>query len=177
MKQHPILVVTGAPCVGKTSVVRELTARGNDRYILLNGRLCSAFVFPGEEETCRRDWVRLCESLSGQIGRAVVFYLNAPPDSFACVDASVRSRMAFSALVCEEKELLMRVRRKLEDAERARECVDSAALASYALQCNRSNLVSADPSLERLDTTGQTVAESADLLERWILDRIAQLEA
>ena len=178
MKQQPILVVTGAPCVGKSTLADALLARGNEKYVILNGELCNVFAWPGELSRCRKDWVKLCVSLSGQIDRAVVFYLDSMPDLFDGIDEQIRSRMSFAALVCDEVVLLHRAKEKLGDAAQKKIFADGTTNLEYIAVRNRAYRGEIDgcayPEMERLDTTGQTVAESADLLERWILDRIGQ---
>ena len=170
-KNMPIIVVSGAMGVGKSTIANILIARKSDRYVILKGDLCNFFAFPEVLSECRKVWVDVCLDIASQTNRAVVFYTDLDPDCFCGIEETKRKHMHFVAIVCDEEELKTRVESKCGEASHQRiRNIDKTWLEMSLL---RNRVYSGQtkyqyPEMERIDTTHLNAEQSADLLDQWM---------
>ncbi len=173
-KKMPIIfVVSGAFCVGKTTVSKILIERNYGNYIVLNGSLCSIMTFPGVISGCRKTWVDICCCIAAQTNLPVVFYDDLYPDAFDGIEKEKHDLMRFVALVCDKENMRNRVEKKLGDSANdilsKNQGLTKLDLALLRNEVYRGKTAYQYPQMDIIDTTDQTPQESADALHRWIL--------
>ncbi len=167
----PIIVVSGAMGVGKSTIAKTLVTRQSDKYTIIDGNLCNIVTFPNKISEYRKTWVDICFDIANQTNRAVVFYVDIYPDCFCEIDKTKYKDMYFVSIVCNDEELKARIESKYGDA--AHEKIPNIDKSWYDMSMLRNQVYSGHtkyqyPMMDVLDTSGLNIEQSADLLDRYI---------
>lgn len=167
-RKLPLFIVTGASCVGKSSVCNELFMTEKDYIVMESDLLWSEHYDTPEDNYCeyRRMWMRVCANIS-QIGMPVVLCGCAVPEQFEHQpERELFSEIHYLAIVCEDKVMEQRMRkgRKVTDEAWIRSSRDfNLWLKEHAALT--------EPKITLLDTTELTIAEAAHILDGWIREK------
>lgn len=167
----PVFVVCGALGVGKSTISQILIARKSDKYIILKGDLCNFMAFPEVLSDCRKAWVDVCFDVANQTNRAVVFYADLYPDAFCAIDKEKYKHMYFASLVCDDEELKKRIESRHGEASNQKMPGTDGTWCDMSLLRNQvysGRTKYQYPEMDRLETTGLSAEQSADLLDQWI---------
>lgn len=167
--KQPLFIVTGASCVGKSTICEVLFQRETN-YIVMESDLLWQDIYNTPEDdysTYRRLWMRVCANIA-QIRLPVVLCGCAVPKQFE----SHKERALFSAIhylaaVCDDDVLEQRMRA-------GRKVTDEGWIKS-SLEFNRwlkENAGKTAPPITLLDTTSLTPQQVAEIADKWIMERI-----
>ena len=110
--KQPLFIITGASCVGKSTLCEELFKNEKD-YIVLEGDLLWNDVYNTPDDDYsqyRRLWMRMCANIS-QIGMPVVLCGCAFPKQFENQpERDLFTDIHYLAVVCEDEVLEKRMR-------------------------------------------------------------------
>jgi hypothetical protein len=171
----PLLVVSGASGSGKTSVCHFLTGRVPPA-VFLDGDILWGPAFDQPETQYRyffETWLRFCKNLNQSTGPVVLFGagFGVPDNLKDCLERRYLSEIHYLALVCSDEILAERLRGRPE----WRGTRDPA----YIQEHQRFNQWFKDasnrqdqPPIRVLDTSRSTVEETANSVEKWILERL-----
>ena len=166
-RKQPLLIVTGASCVGKSTLC-ELLFQKEQAYIVLESDLLwnDCYNTPQDEyKTYRRLWLRLCAQIA-QIGKPVVLCGCALPQQFERQpERALFTDIRYLAVVCDDETLERRMRE-------GRQVADEGWIQS-SLQFNRwlkTHAGTSRPPITLLDTTELTPEAAAELADRWIME-------
>ena len=170
-KKLPLFLVSGASCVGKTTLCEELFRRERD-YLVLESDLIWRREFDTPENQYRefrQTWLRICSNVS-QIGLPVVLCGCVTPEQLEPLpERALFTELHYLAAVCEDAEMERRIRE-------GRHVTDVAWVES-SMRFNRwlrENGPSCEPAVTLLDTTRLSPAQAAEKAERWIRERLRQ---
>ena len=170
----PLMVVSGASGAGKTTICLNLLGKIR-QAVLLDSDIFWRAEFNRPEENYREFHemcLRVCKSI-GQSGRPVVLFgagIGVPENVEPCVERRYFSELHYLALVCEEKILAGRLRRRGP----GRKSSDPAYIAEHVKfnrwfkECSGKT----DPPVDLLDTSGVPVEETTTQVAAWIRERI-----
>lgn len=167
--QLPLLIVSGASGVGKSTVCQTLLGRLNN-VVILDADILWRPEFNQPENNYRaffEVWLRMCKNIA-QSGRPVVLFgagVGVPDNIEPCVERRYFSRVEYLALVCDDNALAERLQRRPQ----WRGCNDPAYIADHQ-SFNRwfKTYTSTQPPIERLDTTGMDEEATVNWVEGWI---------
>jgi hypothetical protein len=166
-KHMPLFIVTGASCVGKSTMCEVLFQNEAD-YIVMESDLLWHDVYnhpEGNYRTYRELWLQVCANIS-QIGKPVVLCGCTTPDQFDnCEARSLFSEIHYLAVVCDDDALDRRMRK-------GRQIADEGWIKS-SIDFNNWLIRNADytnPQIKLLDTTNLTAAQAAKIANEWIMD-------
>ncbi len=167
--KQPLFIVTGASCVGKTTLCGVLFRHEKD-YIVMESDLLWRDVYDTPEDNYReyrRLWMRISASIS-QIGKPVVLCGCAIPEQFEFQpERELFTDIHYLAAVCEEDELVRRMKN-------GRGVTDEGWLKS-SVDFNRwfwENHDKTSPKITLLDTTRLTPEKAAEAAHKWIMSKI-----
>jgi uridine kinase len=175
--QLPLLIVSGASGAGKTAVCRALLGQIQEA-VLLEGDILWQAEFATPEDGYRgfiETWLRVCKNIS-QSGRPVVLFnagMGVPENVEPCVERRYFAAVHYLALVCDDKELADRLRRRPEwrgSGEQA--YIEEHVRFSRWFQ---ENAHTTRPRIDLLDTTGVSVAKTAEQVASWIGEKTRAL--
>lgn len=169
----PLFVITGASGAGKTSIALELPARLPECVVLESDILWrAAFDTPESDyRDFRETWLRLAKNIN-QSGRPVVLLGTAVPEQFeACSERHYFSALHILALVCDERLLAARLKRR--PAWRRAGTDEFVERMVRFNRWLRDNAGQTRPPMTLLDTSKLTVADAADRTAAWVRERIA----
>lgn len=171
--KQPLFIVTGASCVGKSTMCEVLFQRETS-YIIMESDLLWQDIYNTPEDdysTYRRLWMRVCASIS-QINLPVVLCGCAVPKQFENHrERELFSEIHYLAVVCGDDVLEYRMRG-------GRKVTDEGWIKS-SLEFNRwlkENAGKTAPPLTLLDTTLLTQQQAAEFADKWIMERIHSSE-
>jgi len=175
-KQLPLLIVSGASGVGKTTVCNYLVGT-MEQVVILD---CDILWRPefNRPEIRYRDffeiWLRVAKNIS-QSGRPVVLFgagMGVPENMEPCVERRYFSDLHYLALTCEDQLLAERLRRRPDWRQSANE-----HFMERQLNFNRwfkEDGPEQEPAITLLDTTGQPVEETAAQVAQWIREKLIE---
>ena len=167
VNKQPLFVITGASCVGKSTIC-EVFFREGKRYILMESDLLWQDIYNTPQDdyaAYRRLWMRVCANIS-QIGMPVVLCGCAVLKQFESQpERALFTEIHYLALVCNEAVLEYRMctGRKVSDESWIRASMDF----NWWLGENAGET---QPNITLLDTTHLTPEQAAVIAQRWILD-------
>ncbi len=167
--KQPLFVVTGASCVGKTTLCEILFQNERD-YVVMEGDLLWCKIYDTTEDgyrDFRRTWMRLSASIS-QISKPVVLCGCGVPEQFESQpERELFTNIHYLAAVCDEDELIrrMKVGRGVTDEGWIKSSVDF----NRWLQENHDKT---SPEITLLDTTHLIPTEAAEAAHKWITSKI-----
>jgi len=170
----PLLFVCGASGTGKSTIQNLLLGRLNTA-VILDGDILWRPEFNTPENNFQaffETWLRLAKNIA-QSGRPVVlFNAGSLPDNIEpCVERRYFSDTHYLALVCHDTELKQRLRQR----PAWRKCDD--AFIKEQIRFNRwlnKNSRKTTPMLELLDTSEDSITQSAEKVALWIQEKIRQ---
>ena len=168
-RKQQLFLISGASCVGKSTLCEELFHR-ETAYIVLESDLIWREVYDTPEDNYRafrQVWMRICSNVS-QIGLPVVLCCCAIPEQFeALPERALFTETHYLAAVCNDAEM----RRWICEG---RGVTDEKWIRS-SLDFNRwlrENAGQTTPKITLLDTTSLTPQQAAVLADRWITERL-----
>jgi shikimate kinase len=169
-RRLPLLIVSGASGVGKSTVCHRLLGQRDD-VVLLDSDFLWRPEFDRPEDRYRdffETWLRLCKNIS-QSGRPVVLFgagIGVPENMEPCVERRYFSELCYLALTCAEDVLVERLQRRPEGSK-SREL----AYIETHVRFNRwfrEHASQAQPAVELLDTTGLSIGKTTGMVAAWI---------
>jgi hypothetical protein len=173
----PLFVITGASATGKTTVCLELSRVLPDCVALECDILWRAEFNQPENDYAdfRNTWLRVAKNI-GQSGRPVVLCGSAVPGQYeSCPERRYLAEIHYLAFVCEDGELVRRLRARPE----WRGSGDPKTIEAMRA-FNRWFVENADltqPPMTVLDTTRLTVEQSVAQTVRWVGARLTEFES
>ncbi len=170
----PLLLVSGASGVGKSSVCHALIGK-MDEAVLLDSDILWRPEFD-KPETKYRDyfetWLRVCKNVS-QSGRPVVLFgagMGVPENLESCVERRYFSGLHYLALIGEPETLAERLRNR----PKWRKSADPAYLDEHIRfnQWFKENAGKTTPSIDLLETTGVSLEETTQQVADWIRKKL-----
>ncbi len=164
----PLLIVTGASGTGKTTVAMQLASKMHDVVcmesdILWRDEFASA---DNDYKSYRNLWLRVAKNIS-QAGRPVVLFGSATPGQFEeCAESRYFKSIHYLAFVCNEEELVNRLRSRPGWRKSG-----SDEVLSRMIQFNKwltDNAATTNLGMTLLDTTRMSLASSVVATQNWI---------
>ena len=169
-RKLPLFLVSGASCVGKSSLCEVLFRREQD-FLVLESDLLWRKEFDTPEtqyREFRETWLRVCANVA-QIGLPVVLCGCVTPEQIEPLpERALFSSTHYLAAVCSDAAM----RRRLT----LRGVTDPAWIES-SMRFNRwlrENGETTEPGMTLLDTTELTIEEAARKAEGWVRTRLQQ---
>ncbi len=169
----PLLIVSGASGVGKSTVCRALVGKMT-QVVLLDSDILWRAEFNRPEKNYRdyfELWLRVCKNIA-QSGRPVVLFgagAGVPENIEPCLERRYFSGVCYLALTCSPEVQAARLRQRPS----WRNSADPEYIDRH-IQFNRwfvENAQKVTPPIDLLDTTVSTVEETCDRLAQWIRAR------
>jgi len=166
----PLLIVSGASGVGKSTVCHHLLGKLDD-VVLLDSDILWRPEFDRPEDHYRdffETWLRVCKNIS-QSGQPVVLFgagIGVPENMEPCVEWRYFSELCYLALTCKDDVLVERLQRRPQGSK-SRE----PAYIKTHVQFNRwfqEHGSQAQPAVELLDTTGLSIEKTTGMVAAWI---------
>ena len=164
-KKLPLFIITGASCVGKSSICKLLFNKEKD-YIVMESDILWSDVYNTPEDgykTYRKLWMRLCYNIS-QIGLPVVLCGCAIPEQFENnIERDKFLDIHYLAVVCDTNVLEERMvnGRKVTDKNWIKSSMDFNNWL-------KDNALKTTPSIHLLDNSQITVEEGSVYVDNWI---------
>jgi broad-specificity NMP kinase len=164
----PLLVITGASGTGKTTVALRLPSIVTDCVCMESDILWhDAFNKPEEDyKTYRNLWLRVAKNIS-QCNRPVALIGSSTPGQFEkCPESRYFSKICYLALVCEEAELVKRLKARPSWRDSG-----SEEVLKNMINFNQwliENAAKSRPTMSLLDTSNLTVDETVTATKSWI---------
>lgn len=168
-RQLPLLTVSGASGVGKSTIYNKLIGT-IDEVVLLDADLMWRPELNHPENNYREfveSWLRMSKNIS-QSGRPVVLFgagTGVPMNVEPCVERRYFSKVHYLALVCDDEEIA----RRLQARKNWREKDDVDYLVKqveFNVWFKESGTLSYN--IDLVDTTSETVEQTADRVATWI---------
>lgn len=167
--QQPLFLVTGASGSGKTSVCLELPARLPECVVLDTDILWGMFP-EGVEQDYHTMWLRLAKNI-GQSGRPVVLCgTSLPQQCELSPERRYFSTLFYLALVCEDAQLLERLKQRPAWRHSGPEEFLEKMLRLNGWLKAQADLTS--PPMTLYDSSLTSVQESSQDIARWIRARL-----
>lgn len=167
-KRLPLLVITGASGTGKTTVALRLPTVLTDCVIMESDILWQDVFNKPEEDfkTYRNLWLRVAKNIA-QSDRPVVLIGSSTPGQFEkCAESRYFSKIHYLALVCNETELIKRL--KARPSWRNSGTEETVKNMVKFNQWLIENAAKTRPAVTLLDTSNQTVDETIADTKSWI---------
>ncbi|MFC1947716.1 nucleoside kinase [Chloroflexota bacterium] len=173
-KQLPLLVVSGASGVGKSTVLHQLVGTINYAVLLDSDILWRDEFNQPESKYCNffETWLRVCKNIS-QSGLPVVLFgagMGVPENIEQCVERRYFSDIHYLALVCEDVLLSERLRSRPNWRLKG----DPEYIKTHIGFNNwfKENHDKVSPSIDLFNTTGISVQETSDKIAAWIYRKL-----
>lgn len=167
--KQPLFIITGASCVGKSTLCEQLFLHEKDYIVMESDLLWNDMYNTPEDDYCayRRLWMRMCANIS-QIGKPVVLCGCAIPKQFENQpEREMFSDIYYLAAVCGDE--------VLEDRMRNGRKVNEEGWIKSSLDFNnwlKQNADKTSPRITLLDTTNLSPSQAAGIADSWILEKI-----
>ena len=164
----PLFILTGASGVGKTTTCLALAAQAKEFVVMESDILWrDEFNQPATDyRDYRETWLRVCKNIS-QAGKPVILCGAGVPAQFEqCTERRYFSNIHYMALVCEDEILASRLRNR--PAWRGSSGDEYIWEHLKFNRWLRENAQSTEPPMTLLNTSGITVDESREAVERWL---------
>ena len=177
-KKLPLFIITGASGVGKSALLKVLF-ENEKKYIALEGDLLwNEEIYNTPDDgymSYRKLWLNMCSNIS-QIGMPVVLCgCNAVPEQFEkLAERQAFSEIHYIANVCDEETLVSRIKARMKDERNIHDIHDESWIKG-SVDFNNwliDNAETTSPKIYLLDTTKMTPEEAANIVDKWILERI-----
>lgn len=171
-KKQPLFIITGASCVGKSTMSEVLFQKETD-YIVMESDLLwnDMFNTPEDDYRAYRElWLRVCANIS-QIEKPVVLCGCAIPKQFeGCKARSLFTDIYYLAVVCDDEQLdrRMRIGRGVTDENWVKSSIDFNRWLKQ--NANRTT-----PPITLLDTSTLTPEKAAEITHNWIYNNLKHL--
>ncbi len=172
--RFPLLIISGASGVGKSTMCRVLLGKLN-QVVLLDSDILWRAEFNEPENKYRNyfeTWLRVCKNIS-QSGRPVVLFgagMGVPENMEPCVERRYFASLHYLALVCDDDGLVERLRGR----PKWRGSSNPAYIEEH-IQFNhwfKENGEETIPAIDLLDTTRISVDETAEQVALWIRGKV-----
>lgn len=168
-KRQPLFIVTGASCVGKSTICEQLFVNEKDYIVMESDLLWNDIYNTPDDDFCvyRRLWMRICSNIS-QIGKPVVLCGCAVPKQFENQpERGLFLNIHYLAVVCDNIVLEDRMRngRKVNDKNWIKSSLDF----NDWLKQNADHI---SPCITLLDTNHISPAEAAKIADAWITEKL-----
>lgn len=166
-RRTPLFIITGASCVGKSTMC-EILFRNERKYIVLEGDILWTDFYNTPDDDYRRYrelWMRLCKNIS-QIGMPVVLCGCATPKQFErCDDRKSFTDIHYLAVVCDNDvlEKRMTVQRRVTDENWIRSSIEFNVWL-------KENAGKTNPAIYLLDNSKLSPKEAAEIADKWICE-------
>jgi broad-specificity NMP kinase len=163
-------VITGAPGVGKSSVVAEL-AGGLTRGLALDGDFTGRPEYASDMALLRSwlgDWLRRGARESEDGGFLVLAVFVRPRELEELPEHALLDDIVYVALVCGEDELADRLRNRPKSLG----VTDDEIASLVALNSEVRRIAEADERVSLVDTTGRTVSDVVREVEAVLSERL-----
>lgn len=168
-RKQQLFFISGASCVGKTTLCEELFRRESE-YIVLESDLIWRAEYDTPEDNYRafrQTWMRICSNVS-QIGLPVVLCGCVLPEQLEPLpERALFTETHYLAAICSDEEM----RRRICEGRK----VTEETWIRSSLHFNRwlrENANSTTPPITLLDTTNLTPQQAAAFTDRWIHERL-----
>ena len=167
-RRMPLFIITGASCVGKSTMC-EVLFRNEKKYIVMESDVLwnDMYNTPNDDYRAYRElWMRVCKNVS-QIGMPVVLCGCAVPKQFEhCDERKNFTNIHYLAVVCEKDVLEKRLtQRGATDPNWIRSSMEfNAWLKEHAQETN--------PPIYLLDNSKLSPEEAAEITDRWIRENM-----
>lgn len=168
-KKQQLFIITGASCVGKSTLCEQLFLKEKKYIVMESDLLWNDIYNTPNDNYCeyRRLWMRVCSNIS-QIGKPVVLCGCAVPEQFEYQPERKRFLdIHYLAVVSDS--------RILEDRMRNGRKVNDQAWIQSSIDFNnwlKQNATLTAPSITLLDTTELTPQQAAEIAHEWIINRL-----
>ena len=168
-KKMPLFIITGASGVGKSTISKVLFEK-EEKYIVLESDLLWNDIYNTPEDdyaSYRKLWLKMCSNIS-QIGMPVVLCGCAVPKQFEVHnERNAFSKIYYIAVVSDEETLISRMKngRNIQDDNWIRSSIDFNKWL-------KENADLTEPKLHLLDYTKTTPEEAANIVDKWICERV-----
>lgn len=177
-RRLPLLMVSGASGVGKSTVCRALSGKVSEA-ILLDSDLLWRREFDTPENKYREyfeTWLRLCKNIA-QSGRPVVLFgacIGVPENIEPCLERRYFSDLYYLALTCDPHTQTER----LQQRPAWRKSADQEHLETHIRfnQWFQENADKLNPTIDLFDTTHASLEETCVRVASWIRVRLAHTE-
>lgn len=170
INKQPLFIITGASCVGKSTVCEQLFKNEKDYIVMESDLLWQDVYNTPEDGYCeyRQLWMRVCANIS-QIGLPVVLCGCSVPSQYE--QHSTRelfTEVHYLAVICDDAALEQRMRngRGVSDENWIKSSLDFNCWL-------KENADKTEPRITLLDTTNKTPSEAAAIADRWIKEAIS----
>ncbi len=166
----PLLIVSGASGVGKSTVCHALAGR-LDQVVLLDSDILWRPEFNRPEEKYRdyfEVWLRVCKNIA-QSGRPVVLFgagVGVPENIEPCEERRYLATIHYLALTCAPTVQAERLRAR--PAWRASADLEFVGRQVQFNQWFVENAQKVTPAIDLLDTTESTIHQTCDDVAQWI---------
>lgn len=166
----PLFIVTGASCVGKSTICNELLINEKE-YIVMESDLLWNDIYNTPEDDYfeyNRLWLRVCANIA-QAGKPVVLCgCRAPKQLENLPERELFTKIHYLAVVCDDAVLDERMRkgRGVSDEDWIRSSINF----NRWLKQQSSENVSYPITL--LDTSKISLIQAAEMLDNWIMEKI-----
>ena len=172
-KQLPLLTVSGASGVGKTTIYNKLIGT-IEEVVLLDADLMWRPELNHPENKYSEfveSWLRISKNIS-QSGRPVVLFgagTGVPMNVEPCVERRYFSRIHYLALVCDNEEIIRRLQARKNWREK--DDVDyMVKQVEFNVWFKESGTLSYN--IDLVDTTSETVEQTVDRVAIWIHNKL-----
>ena len=167
--KQPLFIITGASCVGKSTMCEELFKKEKDYIVIESDLLWNSIFDTPDNDYCeyRRLWMRLCANIS-QIGMPIVLCGCATPAQFEQQpERKYFTDIHYLAVVCYDEcfEKRLREGRKIEDEN----WLKSSLQFNNWLKENAEKTV---PEISLLDNSDLSAGQAAAVADAWIKQRM-----
>lgn len=169
-RKLPLFIVTGASCVGKTTLCNELFLN-ETAYIVMEGDLLWEDRYNTPEEdylAFNRLWLRVCANIA-QGGKPVVLCgCRVPKQLEDLPERELFTHIYYLAVVCDDAVLEERMRRGrgVCDEDWIKSSMD------FNQWLRRQSDTAASHPITLLDTSRIAPAQAAGIVDRWIMEKI-----
>ena len=168
--KQPLFIITGASCVGKSTICNELFKK-ESAYIVMESDLLWHEIYDTPEDNYyayRQLWMRVCGAIS-QGGKPVVLCgCNTPEQMESLPQRKWFLNVYYLAFIAEEKVLKERLKK--------REVYDEKWILS-SLHFNRwlkDNAHLTQPKIDVLDISDLTLSQCVQYVDQWIMCKIKE---
>lgn len=171
-KKLPLFIITGASCVGK-STMSEVLFHRESNYIVMESDLLWNEIYntPDDDYHDYRElWLKVCSNIS-QIGMPVILCGCAIPKQFEeSKGRSYFTSIHYLAVVCDDDvlEARMRLGRKVTDEN----WIKSSKEFNCWLKKNAKKTI---PKIELVDNSNLTPLQAAMITDKWICEIIESI--
>lgn len=169
VNKQPLFIITGASCVGKSTVCNILFQQEKDYIVMESDLLWNENYNTPDDNYCeyRRLWMRVAANI-GQAGKPVVLCGCAVPEQFEIhPERRYFTEIYYLAVVCNDNQLEQRMRtgRQVTDENWIKSSKDFNTWL-------KNNAGQAKPGITLVDNSDITPGKTAEIIDSWIRERL-----